>query len=287
MVLDHYVCQKAFEGDIDAVKAWLVADPSRDVTDVFESRDDFSNQLNLLSLSAGGNPNDGKLALTRWLLAQGVDPCHRVAPAVTPLYLAVSTAGLGGSLELVSMFLEAAPLERQVASGMTPIRAALVHGFGGNTNDDDYSPSDTMEMIRLLLRHGAPLDDSAGYAGLVTGEDSEELPNGGRFSADTCLSTGETNFPQLAQNEAFVEAKAVVAGVRACSGRWTSYCRLPHKQILRLRSLVSRGRALPVRTQRRRPRGRDGRQDGAVTFLCKLGDNGVVWKILEFWQATR
>ena len=30
-----------------------------------------------------------------------------------------------------------------------------------------------------------------------------------------------------------------------------------------------------------------GRQDRVVTFLCKLGDNGVVWKILEFWQATR
>ena len=41
MVLDHYVCQKAFEGDIDAVKAWLVADPSRDVTDIFEDGEDI------------------------------------------------------------------------------------------------------------------------------------------------------------------------------------------------------------------------------------------------------
>ena len=286
MVLDHYVCQKAFEGDIDAVKAWLAADPSRDVTDIFEDGEGYTTMVNLLCLSAAGSATPAKVALTRWLLAQGVDPCHFVAPAVTPLYLAASSAGQPGGLELASMFLEAAPLERQVAHGMTPIRAALVHGFGRNTNDDDYSPSDTMEMIRLLLRHGAPLDDYPSYAG---GGDTRLLgpPNAGRFSADTCLSTGETNFPQLAQNEAFVEAKAVVAGVRACGGRWTSYCRLPHKQVLRLRSLVSRGRALPVRTQRRRPRGRDGRQDCVVTFLCKLGDNGVVWKILEFWQATR
>ena len=84
-----------------------------------------------------------------------------------------------------------------------------------------------------------------------------------------------------------METKALIAGVRACGSSWTSYCRLPHKELLRLRSLILRGRALPVRTQRRRPRGRDGRQDGVVTFLCKLGDNGVVWKILEFWQATR
>jgi hypothetical protein len=25
----------------------------------------------------------------------------------------------------------------------------------------------------------------------------------------------------------------------------------------------------------------------SIVFLCKLGDNGVVWKILEFWQATQ
>ena len=283
MVLTHYVCQMAYEGDIDAVKAWLAADPSRDVTDIFESGEGYTNEVNLLCLSAAGTATEAKCALTRWLLAQGVDPCHYVPPAVTPLYLAASSAGQPGGLELASMFLEAAPLERQVASGMTPLRAAIVHGFGRNTNDDDYSPSDTMEMIKLLLRHGAPLDD-AGYAG-PGGESGG--PFSVQFSADTCLSTAETNFPQLAHNEAFVEAKALIAGLRACGGRWTSYCRLPHKQVLRLRSLVSRGRALPVRKQRRRPRGRDGRQDRVVTFLCKLGDNGVVWKILEFWQATR
>ena len=109
-----------------------------------------------------------------------------------------------------------------------------------------------------------------------------------RFSADTCLSTGETNFPQLAQNEAFVEAKARDRR-RPRVRRALDVVLSPaaQAQVLRLRSLVSRGRALPVRKQRRRPRGRDGRQDGVVTFLCKLGDNGVVWKILEFWQATR
>ena len=284
MVLDHYVCQKAFEGDIDAVKAWLAADPSRDVTDIFEDGEGYTTMVNLLCLSAAGAANEAKVALTRWLLAQGVDPCHFVAPAVTPLYLAASSAGQPGGLELASMFLEAAPLERQVAHGMTPIRAALVHGFGRNTNDDDYSPSDTMEMIRLLLRHGAPLDDYASYAGGGGTRLTAGPSNGGRFSADTCLSTGETNFPQLAQNEAFVEAKAVVAGVRACGGRWTSYCRLPHKEVLRLRSLLSRGRARPRREPILEKRAAAYR---SIVFLCKLGDNGVVWKILEFWQATR
>ena len=71
----------------------------------------------------------------------------------------------------------------------------------------------------------------------------------------------------------------------ACGGSWTSYCRRPHKEVLLLRSLVSRGRARPWGQWKRY--GYAARQDGVVTFLCKLGDNGVVWKILEFWQATR
>ena len=78
MVLDHYVCQKAFEGDIDAVKAWLAADPSRDVTDIFEDGEGYTTMVNLLCLSAAGQATPAKVALTRWLLAQGVDPCHYV-----------------------------------------------------------------------------------------------------------------------------------------------------------------------------------------------------------------
>jgi len=267
---------------MDAVKAWLAADPARDVTDIFEDGEGYTTMVNLLCLSAAGQATPAKVALTRWLLAQGVDPCHHVAPAVTPFYLAASCAGQRGGLELVSMFLEAAPLARQVASGMTPLRAAIVHGFGRNTETDNYSPGDMVEMIKLLLRHGAPLDDYAGYAGLA--RTGEEPPDGGRFSADTCLSTAETQFPQLVQNEAFVEAKALIAGVRACGGRWTSYCRLPHKQVLRLRSLLSRGRARPRREPILQNRAAAYR---SIVFLCKLGDNGVVWKILEFWQATR
>ena len=163
---------------------------------------------------------------------------------------------------------------------MTPLRAAIVHGFGRNTNDDDYSPSGTMEMIKLLLRHGAPLDD-AGYAG-PGGESGG--PFSVQFSAEATMRDGETKFPGLARNEAFVEAKALIAGVRACCGSWKSYCRLPHKQILRLRSLLSRGRARPRREPILQKRAAAYR---SIVFLCKLGDNGVVWKILEFWQATR
>tara|TARA_B100001173_G_scaffold198114_1_gene170818 strand:- start:35 stop:430 length:396 start_codon:yes stop_codon:yes gene_type:complete len=85
-------------------------------------------------------------------------------------------------------------------------------------------------------------------------------------------------------------AIAVISGVRACGGSWKSYCRLPHKQILRLRSLLSRGRARPRREPKLERDILEKRAAAAyrsIVFLCKLGDNGIVWKILEFWQATR
>ena len=162
---------------------------------------------------------------------------------------------------------------------MTHLRSPIVNGFSSHNMEDPSRRSEVVEVIRLFLRHGAPLDDYAGYTvGGPTGA-------GPRFSADNCLSAAETSFPHLAGNEAFVETKAIITGVRACGGRWTSYCRLPHKELLRLRSLILRGRARPRRepiTARRVAAHR------SITFLlCKLGDNGVVWKILEFWQATR
>ena len=70
------------------------------------------------------------------------------------------------------------------------------------------------------------------------------------------------------------------------AGSWKAYCRLPHKQVLRLRSLVARGRAKLPRTRRRSPRGRDARQERVLEFLMRQGDNGIVWTILSFWQAT-
>ena len=277
MVLDMEVCAAAIEGDVDAVKAWFDADPSRDMND-FAQFPGSDLRFTLLAVVVHAEASDAQLATIRWLIAHGADPTVYDPGSLTPLYIATACNNLGEhTLAMVSTLLEAAPLSRQISAGMTHLRSPIMNGFNLNEeNNSGPSESTVVEVIRMLLRAGAPLDDYANYSG-----------EGRRFLADAALRLGATKSPALAQNEAFIEAKAMIDGVRACGGRWTSYCRLPHKEVLRLRSLVSRGRALPVRTQRRRPRGRDGRQDGVVTFLCKLGDNGVVWKILEFWQATR
>jgi len=66
----------------------------------------------------------------------------------------------------------------------------------------------------------------------------------------------------------------LVASVRA-AGSWKAHCRLPHKQILLLRSLVARGR-----TRERLATTR------AIRFIVRQGDNGVVWNILSYWRET-
>ena len=276
MVLDDQVASAAYHGDVDAVKAWVAVDPSR-VNDFATFGTNM--KYTLLAIAVTGTADESKLSLLHWLLAHGADPSIYHPGALTPLYIAAGGAGRGGpTLEMVSRLLQAAPLERQISAGMTPLRSPIVHGFSTNIepSTENYRPADVVEVIRLLLRAGVPLDDYASF------EATGAVP---RFSADATLRDAETKYPVLSQLRPFVELKAMIDGVRACGGSWTSYCRRPHKEVLLLRSLVSRGRARPWGQWKRY--GYAARQDGAVTFLCKLGDNGVVWKILEFWQATR
>jgi hypothetical protein len=75
------------------------------------------------------------------------------------------------------------------------------------------------------------------------------------------------------------DVRTLVASVRA-AGSWKAHCRLAHKQVLRLRSLVVRGRA-KLRTRRRL-----SRDACALEFLVRQGDNGIVWNILSFWREA-
>ena len=55
---------------------------------------------------------------------------------------------------------------------------------------------------------------------------------------------------------------------------WRAYARLPRKRVLRLRSLMLRGRAKPRRTG----------APNVVARTFKL-PNEMVWKVLAFWRV--
>ena len=48
--------------------------------------------------------------------------------------------------------------------------------------------------------------------------------------------------------------------------------RAPHRDVLAVRGLAQRGKL--------------STDDPVLNFLARLGDNGVVWHVLEYWRAT-
>ena len=86
------------------------------------------------------------------------------------------------------------------------------------------------------------------------------------------LERYETRCPALATDEHWLACKDLILGVRA-AGSWRAYARLPRKRVLRLRSLMLRGRAKPRRGV-----------PNVVARTFKL-PNEMVWKVLAFWRV--
>ena len=85
----------------------------------------------------------------------------------------------------------------------------------------------------------------------------------------------ETNHPALAHEEHWSACRALAEGVQAAGGSWAGYRRMQRKEVLRLRSLVLRGRA-----RARRTRG----ADPVVARVLRL-PNELVWKIMAYWRC--
>ena len=131
--------------------------------------------------------------------------------------------------------------------------------------------------MTMLLRAGAHVESIV----------KEVADSNKTYSASWCLAQVLLRHPELGRDEDFLKAQTLVAGV-AEAGSYKKWLRRPHRSVLRLRSLVSRGRAtLKRRRSRRRAAGGSYAQaKHAIEFLVKLGDNGVVWNILSFWKET-
>ena len=89
------------------------------------------------------------------------------------------------------------------------------------------------------------------------------------------MSEEESREPAIAHDEHWLACKTLVAGVRA-AGSWRAYIRFPREEVLRLRSLVIRGRA--------RPRVRTRAADPVVARVVLL-PNELVWKVLAYWRC--
>ena len=247
--LPESIGKAAAQGDFERVKAWLAAGSASDPRSI--NAGDDSTSWTLLHWTMNGDQTPGHLEFARYLLSRGARVDAKDRGGSTALHLCCGNIGRGeATAAIISML---------VAAGAT---VDMVNTHAGRTPlfSIYHCSARTIDGVTALLRAGASLDSST--------RSFEELLDG--LEGD---SAGMAD-----QHVGAI--RTLVASVRA-AGSWKAHCRLAHKEVLRLRSLVARGRVKLPRTCR--TRGRDAR---ALEFIVRQGDNGIVWNILSYWRET-
>ncbi len=185
---------------------------------------------------------------------------HHYGKNVIPLLLAA-----GADVNAKSTF----ELKCVSVKGETPLSTSIdwFRCCGGGESIDADSTKAGLEYVSLLLRHGASLDDC--WAGapaetLLRHIEDREAPPAEIWSGEGYF---EADIPVLSENEDFLACKKLIADER---------CRIlkaKRKEILRLRSLVVRGRAKKS-------------SDAMLEPSFRLPD-GVLWNVLSFWPPRR
>ena len=260
-LLPEAIGEAASEGDFERVKAWLDGGSElapRSVNDL-----DADGWSLLMWASAGYDDllTEQHVRIARYLVSRGakLEVASRLSGS-TALHLACSSTGL--SPEFVSVLVSAgAQVNAEDHQGARPLVRV--------TSDQVPDQMHHVEIVKILLRSGATLD----YA------------YGGDIPLDDALRDRRSRDPTRYGGEHFRAIEEIVASVRQ-HGSWKAHCRAGHRQILRIRSLVARGR-VKLNRPRRRPRGHDAREQRALEFVVRQGDNGIVWNVLSYWREAR
>ena len=251
-VLPEEIGQTASRGDFERVKAWLAGGSASDPRSINAGD---STSWTLLHWTMINDQTPGHLEFARYLLSQGARVDAKTYQGSTALHFACEDAG-ETTAAMVSMLVAAGAAVNKVAHGKTPLFSIV-----------ELSAS-TIDVVTVLLRAGASLD----FFKHRIGED-QPVPRSFEAHLDG-LEDGLEDGLDDDELEHVGPIRNLVASVRA-AGSWKAHCRLPHKQILRLRSLVARGR-----TKERLATTR------AIRFIVRQGDNGIVWNILSYWRET-
>ena len=260
MVVPDHIALAAARGDVAPIEAWLNEGNDHDVND----RDVNGDTMLLACVATSNIRTVAHTDLVRLLIKHGADVNSPSGyDGLSALHYACDRIE-DVSTDMISLLLDAkadvhcktrdAPPEDDEYPEVTPLGRAINHFTLGSA---ESFPA-VLRTITMLLRAGASLD-------AVIDTDP----------ADFILGDLNGRFPNLRDNDTFLQTKDMIIGVRA-AGSWKQYCRRDHKQILRLRSLITRGRARERLAA-----------TPAIKFMLRQGDNGIVWTILSFWQATK
>ena len=287
MVLPDHVLVAVEEGDNSTVVAWLDAGGDVNDTVVGHSHGFIEGDTMLMAVVEVESFTRAHIALAKLLLQRGADVNRRSMAQNVGDGFSVIHCCLDGirnsedpdrSLfrELLGIYMAAgADLTAKTCTGYAPLGMALeCHFWCG----DDTKRRSAFETVKLLLRHGASIDacrqepDPTHYVGEFTVE-AEEIMR--RTEHQDRLRVMPHN---LAADEHFVACKALVADMRAAGGTWKQYVLHLPKALLRLRSLVARGRARSVK----RLRARTPRE--IELLLAPAFPNELCWRVLEYWN---
>jgi hypothetical protein len=139
----------------------------------------------------------------------------------------------------------------EVYPDSTPL-GMLLHSL--RDGDEEYGGdlSNFRGSLIALLRAGASLHNCSR----------------GNKSAIIIMLDHLMNDGTLVDNEHYIACREILAGVRA-HGSYKRYARAPHREFLRFRSLLVRGRAVT--------------KDLRLERIARL-PNGACWKVLSYWR---
>jgi hypothetical protein len=142
----------------------------------------------------------------------------------------------------------------------TPLCTALACSDWWHSNPK--VPRVCLDTVTRLLRAGASLDEI----------------NSDNARAEDMLRDDEANNDGRPLSPAFYACKTLISDYRAAGQTWKGYVRALPKELLRLRSLVARGRAREkVRTRSKTPR------EIALLFAPAF-PNELFWKVMTYWN---
>ncbi len=252
MVVPVDVASAAQRGDLAIVQSWLNNAGPDAVNDVCESGYTCLTR----SMASIGRVRE-RVELVRFLISRGADVKLCAPDAWAPLHFACFWTC--GSAEIVSLLLQAGAgsvLEtrttdpgQSVYPDSTPL-GMLLHSL--RDGDEEYGGdlSNFRGSLIALLRAGASLHNcSRGKSAIIIMRDH--------------LMKRAT----LADDEDYIKCREILAGVRA-QGSYKRYLRAPHREFLRFRSLLVRGRAKTNDLNER---------------IARL-PNGACWKVLSYWR---
>ena len=251
MVLPRPIANAARDGNLTAVREWLESggDPN--------DTDGRGCTPLIRVVGAARVISEAHLDVARLLLSHGADVNKSDTDSFTPVHCCAIFPKQSSRGPLIQLLLDAgADVNAKTSDGETPLAIAL--GLSGWRSPDDARAC--LDMVTRLLRAGAALD-------AIRRDNS---------SAEDMLRDDEASDNRLSPD--FYACKTLISDYRAAGQTWKGYIRALPKELLRLRSLVARGRAREkLRTRSKTPR------EIALLFAPTF-PNELFWNIMTYWN---